>query len=308
MINALETPAIFITSMGRTGTQFLGHKMSQMIDDCTSVHEPDVLWLDRPNEWYKKINEHGIIRMTLGRFKTCYSLRALNIARQSGNITDSQIIIYLKQLRIGILENLKSGIYLEANAQVRGLIDLLPSAFPNSRIVYIIRDPRFWVQSRMNMTISFYSRCDVMSWFKNSRLKPYHFEGDSYEKRWRKMSQFEKLCWAWSRETSYSLECIRKTDTVKVIRFEDLFHEKTRDETFTQMLQFITTFPNGFKANWQYKPALLSKKVHSTAKGKFPEWTKWSDDRVKQVYRHCRGLMEQFNYGIEPEWQDKIHS
>ena len=51
MINAQETPAIFITSMGRTGTQFLGYKMSQMIDDCTSVHEPDVLWLDRPNEW-----------------------------------------------------------------------------------------------------------------------------------------------------------------------------------------------------------------------------------------------------------------
>ncbi len=47
-----KRPCIFITSAGRTGTQFLGYKMSHMIEDCTSIHEPDLLYISRPHEWY----------------------------------------------------------------------------------------------------------------------------------------------------------------------------------------------------------------------------------------------------------------
>ena len=120
------------------------------------------------------------------------------------------------------------------------------------------------------------------------------------------MTNFEKLCWAWTRENSYALECASKTETVKVFRYEDLFDKKAGYETFLQMLQFVTSFPDGFRADWTFKPELMKEKVASTSGGKFPEWPEWSDEQVRQIQEHCAVLMKQFNYGNEPEWQERL--
>lgn len=308
MIRPLEKPCIFIISTGRTATQFFGYKMADMIQECTSEHEPDVLWLNRPQEWYRKIKRFGGLRMTLGRLNPRYSLRALNVARHSCKITDSKAIDYIKQLRISILRNLTSEIYLEANSQYNGLVDLLPLSFPNSRIAYIIRDPRSWVRSWMDITISLYSWRDIRSWFKSARLTPHNIRDDPYRGKWSKMSQFEKLCWLWNRENSYALECVSKTDAAKIFRFEDLFDEKRRNKAFPQLLKFVTSFPNGFRAKWLFKPDLLSQKVHSTSGKKFPKWTGWSNEQAKQLDRHCGALMQRFNYDQEPDWREKLNS
>jgi hypothetical protein len=270
------------------------------------VHEPDVLWFDRPNEWYGKIKNFGFFRMTFGKFMARYSLRILNINRRSGKMEDLQIIEYLRHLRLKVLNNLKTAIFAEANAQYRGIIDLLSLAFPDSKTVYIIRDPRFWINSWINMTIPLYSRLDISSWFKSTRLTPFHIKDDPYQVKWKTMTHFEKLCWVWARENSYALECARKTDAAKVFRYEDLFGEQTRDDTFTQMLKFMTRFPSGFVAKWTYKPELLRQKVHSTSERKFPKWTEWSSEKAKLLDRHGRVLMDQFDYGKEPEWLEKI--
>lgn len=303
----LEKPCIFITSLGRTGTKFFGNKASLMIEDCTSVHEPDLLYINQPHEWYWKIKKFGFLQMTFGKFMPRYSLRVLSVARQIGKLSDSQAALFLEQFHNKVLEQLNSRIYLEANWQYRGVIDLLPLVFPVSRIIYIIRDPRFWIRSWMNKPFSYYSRSDYISWFKNGRLTPFNTNDDFYNNKWNKMNQFEKLCWAWSRENSYALECASKTDFVKVFRFEDLFDEKTRDEYFPQMLQFITNFPNGYRAKWIYKPELVSQKIHATSGGKLPIWTEWSDEYIKLLDKHCRDLMERFNYGKELEWRKKIN-
>lgn len=303
-----ETPCIFITSTGRTGTQFFGYNTSRMIENCISLHEPDVLWLDRPYEWYTKIKEFGLFRMTLGKVLPRYSLRVLNIARHSGRLSDAQIVEYLRHLRLRVLAHIQPAVYVEANSVYGSLVDLLPRAFPNSRIVYIIRDPRVWVRSWMNMRIPFYSWRDVRSWFPHGRLAPHHIKGDPYLRTWRHLGQFEKLCWAWARENALALECASRTEAAKVFRFEDLFSGDTAQEHFVQLLRFVTRFPNGFEARWVFKPELLSQKVHSTSDGAFPGWRMWESKYVQQLDRHCRGLMERFGYGQEPEWQEKLRA
>lgn len=299
-------PCIFMTSTGRTATQFLGHNLSRFVVDCTSLHEPDSLWLDRPQEWYKKMKEFGVLRMTVGKMLPRYSLRTLSVVRYRGQLPDEQIVEYLRQLRAPILRTAPSTIYGEANGAYCALVDLLPHAFPNARVVYIIRDPRAWVQSWMNMNIPFYSWRDVRAWLPYGRLQPGQLYHDPYAPVWRQMSQFEKLCWAWARENAYAVARASQTDAVRVFRFEDLFEAETRMETFRNLLEFVTCFPNGLRAQWVLPQELLSQRVHSTKEGKFPPWTGWSSAIVKQLDRYCRPVMERFHYGQEPEWQEKL--
>lgn len=306
MNESLGMPCIFITSLGRTGTNFFGHKMEYMIEDCTSRHEPDTISSEPLVDIYKKIREFGFFKMTVGKFSPRYSIRSLSVARRNGRLTDHEIVAYLQQMRIKKINDLKTGIYLEANHQFSGLTDFLPLAFPNAMVVYIVRDPRSWVCSWMNFSKAFYSSYDIRSWFKNTRLTPFHFKDDPFRKRWKGMTRFEKLCWLWAKENSHAIECAEKSGSIGIFKYEDLFNEGGNYKTFTKLLKFITDFPNGFKAKWDFKPHLLRQKVNSANRKIFPEWTEWSAEHIKVLDEHCRPLMERFNYGNEPEWQKAL--
>lgn len=305
--DALKKPCVFIASLGRTGTQFFGRYMGRMIHGCTSAHEPDILWLTRPGDWLDKVREFGLAHMTVGRFSPRYSIGVLNVSRVRGAIDDSTATEYLRGLRAGTMKRLETDIYLESSGYW-ALLDLLPKAFPNCRVVFIMRDPRHWVRSWMNMAIPYYSWRDVKGWFPNSRLTPFHVEGDEYRGSWPSMSAFERLCWSWAVENAYAVESASKCDAVRILRYEDLFGESSRDKTFRELLEFVTAFPNGFSAGWTYRPELVKVKVDSTGQGAFSDWTEWKGGDVMTLNRHCGPLMERFGYGIEPEWQSRVES
>jgi len=208
-------------------------------------------------------------------------------------------------MRKKMFENIDTSVILEANWQCSSLMDLIVAAFPGSKVVYVVRDPRSWICSWMSMERTAYSWRDLRSWFKNARLTPYHFEGDPSRHSWKRMTVFEKLCWLWAKENSYALECAERSDAIRIFRYEDLFSKMGNYETMGEMLEFITKFPCGFKAEWSLKPELLEQKVNSR-NGTFPGWNKWSDDQAKLLDTHCRPLMEKFGYGGEPEWQGKL--
>ena len=128
-MQAHQRPTIIISSAGRTGTQFLGAKMRQMIEHCHSIHEADVLWLSRPGAWLPKIRRFGLYRMTLGKASPRYSLRALSIARITNRLSDPQVVKYIRQIRLPYMESTEEPVFLEANGQYTLLIDLLPQIF-----------------------------------------------------------------------------------------------------------------------------------------------------------------------------------
>ncbi len=299
---AKDKACIFITSTGRTGTQFLGRQLSSMIEDCTSIHEPDILGIP-PVEPFRKIRDFGVFRMTIGKLSERNSIRGLNIARHRGKLEDEQIVNSLKRLRSNYINSFKTAVYLEANVQYNALIDLLPLAFPKSKVLYIIRDPRDWICSWMNRKWPIYSMYDSRSWFRNTRLRPCHVKGDPYTEKWKNMPLFEKLCWVWARENSFALESAGKTDRIDVVRYEDLFDERDKYKSFNKMLEFITSFSDGFRAVYKFNPHAVRQKVDSTSGKIFPRWPEWDINYVTLLDRHCRDLMELFNYGGEAEWQ-----
>jgi hypothetical protein len=303
----IEKPCIFLTSTGRTGTQFLGQNMTDMIQDCESFHEPDVLWLKRPGDWFRKIRSFGSHRMILSRFNVKNSIRTLNVWRHMGKISDEDTIGCLHRLRADFIRGIEAKIFVEANAAFNAFSDLLPKAFPNCKIVYIIRDPRDCVRSYMNVGLtSIYGPLDTRSWIPQFRLKAKYITKDPSQKRWNRMSHFEKLCWMWNRENTFAVQCIYKTVNARVFRFEDLFNRRDNYRAFHNMLQFATVFPSGFQAHYEFDPEVLGNKVHSLASGTFPKWPEWSETHVKQMHYHCQNLMDEFQYGTEPEWRRMV--
>lgn len=57
----------FIISAGRTGTRFMGKKLSEMIDRCFSVHEPDFFTPGSEYNTIKKIETFGLYHLILGK-------------------------------------------------------------------------------------------------------------------------------------------------------------------------------------------------------------------------------------------------
>jgi hypothetical protein len=303
---SIEKACIFITSTGRTGTQFFGRFLPTLLEGCTAYHEPDVLWLTRPQHWYRKIRDFGLYRMTLGKWNPRTSLRTLNVARHRGRVSDRLAVEWLREQRGDFIQRTHSPVFLEANAAFSSLIDLLPLAFPNTRIVFLIRDPRDWIRSFMNFRSGFYGPGDLRQWLPNGRLKAGTLAGDEYQGQWRKMSRFERLCWLWNRENTYALACAERTESARVYRFEDLFTGVTREERFREMLGFISDFPVGFRAQWGFDPGIYSNRVHSRSIGPFPGWPSWDRRHVETMHVHCGGLMRRFQYGTEQEWRNRI--
>jgi hypothetical protein len=282
--------------------------MQQMIVGCHSIHEADVFWLNRPFEWPRKILKFGFFRMTLGKFSPRYSLRALGFARATGKLDAEQVVAYMRNIRAPYINSINSPIYLEANGQYTLLIDLIPKAFPNSRVVYIVRDPRDWVRSWINMKNTFYTYKDPRSWLMGGRLKPKYFPSDPYQDCWQNMDLFQKLCWLWQKENSLALELAENHPEIQIIHYEDLFTSQDKDKHFSNMLRFVTNFPSGYQADWKYQPTLLQKKVHSSSQGSFPAWQDWEPALSCKLESICQPLMSRLGYGKETYWQQLINT
>lgn len=301
-MSVFDRKIVFVVSTGRTGTQFFGTLMEKMVDGCVSVHEPDYLWGERLHEWPSKIKSFGLYNLTAGLFDPTRSVYMLSAERMRGKIDDRTAVDHLRRIRRRLLSGVSSDLFVEANPQLLGLVDLLPEAFPQSRIIFIVRDPRTWIRSLMNSrTFPLYSKLDFRNWF-GLRIRAGEFPGDPHGDRWPRMSVFEKRCWFWNRANRFALD--RMPDHgARTYRFEEIFAGGERESVLEDILSFATDF-QGFTGARHLRPELLDRKVHSTAeKGSFPPWPEWDRDLVQTMERHCRTLMKQFHYGEEPEWR-----
>ncbi len=92
--------------------------------------------------------------MTIGQFLPSKSMCKLSTYRRlGGKISDEKAQEYIKGLRKQILEETKESIYVESSNHLHGVVDLLEKVFPNSKIVFIIRDPRTWVRSAISSPV-----------------------------------------------------------------------------------------------------------------------------------------------------------
>ena len=122
------------------------------------------------------------------------------------------------------------------------------------------------------------------------------------------MSKFEKYCWYYTSVNNRAFELMEKVPNFKVFRYEDLFNKKVRDKYFVEMLEYASTFEDGFSPAHNYRPELLDVKIHAAAsKRLLPKWQNWNKNLVEAMDYHCGELMRRFGYGNEQQWQDKIN-
>lgn len=301
---ACNAKCIFITSAGRTGSRFLANALSSMISSAASFHEPDILTTTHMEEWPVKCRNFGLFNSTIGKFLGISGLRTLSNKRMQGLMDDRRVINELLKRREKFREQVREPIYIESNWAFYGVLDLIPQAFPISNSVYIVRDPRTWIQSSLNWG-HWYHKRDYIHLLGLGRLKPSMFADDKYKDEWNSFSTFQKLCWAWQKLVSFALESIEREPRIRCYKYEDLFVGQRRYDTLREMLVFMSRFPDGTSVKFIIPEGILSKVVHGSEK-RFPGWRQWSIPQCQQVGEMCGPLMEKLGYGEEPEWKARL--
>ena len=297
---------IFLSSTGRTGTKFFGEMMSRMIDDCVSVHEPDTTRVSDWPDWIRKMAKFGAPKMLWGQYRQRYSLGKLSTTRHRGLCGDGKAAGYVRDNRCGYIEGQRKSLYIESNHIIYGVLDLLTEVFPQSKIIWIMRDPRSWVRSAINSTA--YHLYGPFDWdCLNLSVRAYNFRGDPAGPDWHGLSKFEKYCWYYDNVNARAFELMKKVPDFRVYRYEDLFNKELRDEYFIDMLDYASAFGDGFSRGYRYRPELLDIRVHAAASKRLvPRWEDWSPKTAEIMNRYCGKWMAEYGYGTESSWKEKL--
>ncbi|MEX6633047.1 hypothetical protein [Hyphococcus lacteus] len=297
---------VFIVSGGRTGTNFFGTTLGQVITDCFSVHEPDALVDPRKFGWKKTISQFqtfGVRHMIIDRVLKKSGIR--NLAQQflNGDYNDDNSILIqnIRAHREKYHASISESLIVESYFQWFGLLPVLRSVYPQAKVVGVIRDPRTWVQSRIN----YRGQHDKSDWIKllgQSRLTPAMVNDHEYANEWNSMTVFQKLCWDW--KITYELiESFAKADPLcSLYKFEDLFESGSTKERL-DLFKFITE--HGHKTYKYDLEADVFSTRHNTSKGNSNIWQNWSDEDIAFLKNLCGPIMEKHGYGLEPQWIER---
>jgi len=299
----MEKQIVFISSTGRTGTQFLADSLSQMIPQCRSVHEPGTLWLSKPRLFWENLKAFGLYHMTLGQLDPKKSMYALSNLRAKGKISDEKAMEYMKGMRHSLMKSENEKIYIESSGHLFGVFDLLPKVFPGAKLIYIIRDPRNWVASALR-TVE-YILYGPLDWGLSVTAED--VPDNPYGDKWKDMSKFERYCWWYSYLNRFVLEKCKDNPDIRIYRFEDLFGKENRDDYFQNLLEYTVEGNQELENSIQYKPQLLTRPTHSkkTKKG-YLGWKQWRSFRTQKLLTHCGEFMSGYGYGREEAWAEKI--
>lgn len=293
---------VFIVSAGRTGTNFLGDFMQDVIPSSLTVHEPDtIVW--RKDELAQKINRQGFINIFLLRALGIRGSKALSLKSCSGQISEEDALHWIRRDRQWV-RNVRY--YIEANTHLFGVVESLLK-LPNSKLLFMVRDPRSWVRSGMNKS-GWFDKKDFQERINKGGLKRLTPANVGVEfPNWDKASAFERLCWTWQFQNQLFMNHLKHHDEEQVhwLSFEDLFvhHDIS---AFKSMYRFITGETDGAMHANKFYNTLRQNKVNQTITMRFPSWNSWEPQHVQVLNERCGNLMRELGYGEEEAWLEMI--
>lgn len=291
---------VFIVSGGRTGTKYFGDSLSRLVADAYSVHEPDV-WAGMNYHPLQRLRQFGFYHLFLGKLLRKTGIRNLSQQYVAGRISLEELAEKIHRHRDRYYDSLGADYIIESYTGWYGVLPGVQKVYPNYRIVAVIRDARDWVTSIMNWG-TMYGPRDWVTRLGLGRLDPGMTGDADMMRRWPDMTQFEKVCWAWTAINSTILKDIEGDTNARVFRFEDIFYARNRRDVFTDLLEFITHF-NDKSFSYTVDEQILSTRIHESVDKSFPRWPQWDEARAQTLERHCGELMRRFSYGEEPEWR-----
>jgi len=292
----IKTPSIIIVSGGRTGTTYFADLLGKIMENCVALHEPGAIkWktLDRL-PW--TMQKFGFFNITLKKILHRWGISSISNGRIYGRLTEEQAVGRILEERRQFIDGLQCAVYAESSYHYYGIIDILPRAFENLKVVLIVRDGYDWVRSHMNKR-DWYAVGDIHRWM-GMRLEPCPADGAYYD-NWRHMSQFEKTCWSWTKINSCALEGVERISQGRLFRFEDLFISKDKYAHLKELLDFCASFPKK-NISYEWREGVLEKKINEPAICDFPAWADLPQPQKEQFKRICGPLMLKLGYEILP--------
>ncbi|HKL55025.1 MAG TPA: hypothetical protein VJ893_02795 [Roseovarius sp.] len=293
---------VYIVSGGRTGTQYFGDLMSDLIEDTFSVHEPDLLDPFDPLRLVRATRVFGINHMIFGRIAGRTGIR--NIARrwQCGLVDRAAIADAIRAHRDAYYRTVPNSLIIESYYQWYGLADVVRDVYPRCKVIGLVRDPRDWVTSWLNHGGQ-HDRRDLTRLFGQRRLRPDDFGQTELMARWPEARRFEKHCWDWWMINSRITEAAAVSDLTRVWRFEDVF--TSDDPSHLESLLYFAAEHGARRYDVTFDPAIRQER-RNASRGRAPGWRAWDCEQARCLERHCGPLMRVYGYGLEPEWQAKL--
>lgn len=288
---------VFIVSAGRTGTQFFGRQLGSIIDECVSEHEPDrFAGLSRAT--WKSVRAFGFNHVIIKRALQKSGVRHLTQQHLAGKLNEEQVIQSIRKQRDGYIRKQSASLIVEAYYQWYGVLPCLRSAYPESKISGIVRDPRTWVLSLHHRKLR-----HALGIFAD-KMSPTMIQDKEYRERWAGMSNFERACWEWKTINGLIQKFVNSDSLSRLYRFEDLFETGGQAEEMHNLLHFITDFGDR-SYSYQLSKSNLGRRLNQSAE--IPvEWPDWPQSQARALHAICGDMMSEFGYGDEPAWREKI--
>jgi hypothetical protein len=295
----IDKPSIIVTSLGRTGTKFFSLLFKEIIPDCSSFHEPDIIQYfgtsnNRIKPFIARVRDAGIYNMVFLKLLGKWSLIKVSDARLREDVSEEQAIKEVLWQRTGFINSKPGNIYVESNAGYYGLIPILNKVYTHHRAIYIVRDGREWVSSAMNVG-ELYGKKGLRKIFSHKVPSASEFPNDPLYERWQSISQFEKLCWAWAKLNGYALNAIVKNPYAHMFHFEEIFSKNKSYQVLNDLVTFATSLPGIEPKHIGKTDGWLDRKIHESS-NEFQAWKKWTIDQRSQFGKICGPLMEELGY------------
>jgi hypothetical protein len=295
----IDKPTIVIASLGRTGTKFFCALFKEIVPDCTSLHEPDSFHIGKGNGIRRVLDqtrEAGVYNMFVRKALGQWGLANVSHARVRGELSYAGAVRQVLSQRAKFVHNRKGSLYVESSLAYYGLLDVLRDVYERHRAVYIIRNGRDWVRSKMNRG-QMYNRGRIVGVFAHRWPEAAEFESDPYRLEWGTMPRFDRLCWAWVKLNEYALATTRENPNAKVFRFERIFESEDRYQYLADLVEFVTTIPNAEAITTGSLDGRLDKRIN-VGVGLFPSWEEWPPEYKQRFETICGPLMEKMGYEL----------
>jgi hypothetical protein len=281
---------VFILSAGRTGTQFLGDRLSQAIDDCWSEHEADAFDGLSAKSW-ERIQRFGLWHVVLGRALGKTGLRAASMQYLTGQITLEQASEWLHRERDPHYVSRPERLIIDSYPRWWAFAGAMDQMWLGAKTVTIIRDPRQWITSFQ----SHHKSESGQSWsnhFPPGPLTPHRIGDGEWAKRWATLSPVGRIAWRW-REVNQRLHAASlDSEFVKMFRYEDLFVAES--PAMADLIRFASDHGDIRFTVRPMDPTKIARSNASSAKD--DDWLGWSDKERAEVEELCGPLMDIYGY------------
>lgn len=264
-----DVSTAFVISTGRTGTKFLASTLSRCFRGVKAIHEPDPDLFELGVDYARGLISREIAAQQLlaGREHICESLHV-----------DS------------------NDYYIETNACLNPMVDVVAESFPTAKIVHVIRDPRDYVRSAYSWRVR--SSGGGMTYYLSDDDLRRRITSDDVDEsgcQWQQLNRFQRCCWSWMHHDSLIRTAIAGSERALTIKFETLV---AGDLTgFEHVVDFLGLADRQIVFGEPLRQ-LLHKRVNSNREYLLPAWTDWSQQHRREFDALVGPYMEECGYQL----------